>query len=57
MVKKKDLVKKNHPRVIIIMEHFMPGKKMARETTFLQMGLIIKAILEIINMMDLEILI
>ena len=39
------------------MEPFMKEKKMEKENIFIQMGLIIKAILEIINMMDLEILI
>ena len=57
MEKKKDLVKKNHPRVIIIMGHFMPGKTMARETTFFQMVLIIKEILKIPNIVVLVILI
>ncbi len=57
MEKKKDLVKKNHPRVIIIMGRFMPGKKMARGTIFFQMGLIIKETLKIRNIVVLVILI
>ena len=49
MEKKKDLEKKNHRRGIITMGHFSKGKKMARGNIFFRMGLIIKDILEIPN--------